>query len=1157
MKTAVTRTVLGRGSSLFAPFTVSLVVGSFALGSLVVGPRPIQAQEISLVPVSSSGFATTSGSTIHLLPGAQRITFDIRVAGWDPGQTGATKLGLYQATIDSSGFSSGTNGVLIFPYIPISCGVDADCPNPDSFDTCTGGVCKTSAELMVDESRLDFVFHGSRVLAASDIISPDPRLGVLPWDSIDSATDNGTDRYAGTFILDVPADATGTFTIGFNQDLAFTFMADPNSISIPIALFTPAVVVVETSCGGFPVESDCNGNGASDACDIATGVSMDCNGNTIPDECEPDCNANGIADGCDIADGVVADCNLNGVPDSCDLADGTSRDCNTDGIPDECGTDCNVNGIADVCDLLSGLAADCNSNGQLDVCDIASGVSQDLNGNGVPDSCEVNGVLLVPVASSGFHAITDHTIQVLGSGQRVTFEVFVSGWDPTHSGQTKLRAYQAVIDSTGFASGAAGVLTVPNIAIPCAADVDCPLSDGVCSAGVCSTNGALFIDESRTDYVFFGIPTTSAAAHIQPDPSLTAITINAAEAVTDTGILRYAGTIVLDVSGDAAGTFTIGFDNVQTIFSSADGLGIAITDFVPAAVVVETGCDAFPVGIDCNTNGQADGCDIAIGFSMDADGNGIPDECESDCNGNGVVDAADITSGFSADCNANGIPDECDTATGTSGDCNADGIPDECGTDCNSNGVPDVCDMVSGLSADCNVNGQLDVCDLASGISKDLDGNGVPDVCDVKGLSLVPVAASGSHAITGDTIQILGAGQRVTFDIRVSGWDPNLTGQTRLQLYQARIDSAGFSSGDTGVLTLPTIDIPCTVAADCPGYNSVCTAGVCSDNGAFVVDPTRPDYVFFGLDDIHAVNIIDPDPVLGAVLLSASDSVIDDGIFRYAGTLVLDVPVDAAGTFTIGFIQDFVQSFYSDQDNVNIPITSFAPAIVVVRTDCGVGPGTADCNGNGQADTCDIIAGTSQDADGNGVPDECDIAQTVVPDGSRFLQVQLPANLMQDVAIVVQCAGGAERFAGFPSGGGDNVALLMDTKSEAAFLPAAAWASPVNVTGFSVTPSTDYWVCVEQADGTRSTPISVRTAVWGDVTGPVAGSGPDGLADFRDIQGLVACFLQNSPSPSFSACDLDPEVPNGVVDFKDIRAAVEAFLSNPYPYATPIDCQGP
>lgn len=49
-----------------------------------------------------------------------------------------------------------------------------------------------------------------------------------------------------------------------------------------------------------------------------------------------DCNANGAPDACDLADGVERDCNGNGVSDSCDIAVGISADCNANGFPDEC-----------------------------------------------------------------------------------------------------------------------------------------------------------------------------------------------------------------------------------------------------------------------------------------------------------------------------------------------------------------------------------------------------------------------------------------------------------------------------------------------------------------------------------------------------------------------------------------------------------------------------------------------------------------------------------------------------------------------------------------------------------------------------------------------------------------------------------------------------
>ena len=41
----------------------------------------------------------------------------------------------------------------------------------------------------------------------------------------------------------------------------------------------------------------------------------------------------------------------------------------------------------------------------------------------------------------------------------------------------------------------------------------------------------------------------------------------------------------------------------------------------------------------------------------------------------------------------------------------------------------------------------------------------------------------------------------------------------------------------------------------------------------------------------------------------------------------------------------------------------------------------ADCNNNGQANTCDIFDGTSQDMNGNGIPDECEASGDLNGDG--------------------------------------------------------------------------------------------------------------------------------------------------------------------------------
>lgn len=63
-------------------------------------------------------------------------------------------------------------------------------------------------------------------------------------------------------------------------------------------------------------DPDCDGNSASDADDILTGLSADCDSNGVPDECDPDRNGNGIPDDCELTVPKGACCLFN--PDRCE-----------------------------------------------------------------------------------------------------------------------------------------------------------------------------------------------------------------------------------------------------------------------------------------------------------------------------------------------------------------------------------------------------------------------------------------------------------------------------------------------------------------------------------------------------------------------------------------------------------------------------------------------------------------------------------------------------------------------------------------------------------------------------------------------------------------------------------------------------------------------
>ncbi len=142
--------------------------------------------------------------------------------------------------------------------------------------------------------------------------------------------------------------------------------------------------------------------------------------------------------------------------------------------------------------------------------------------------------------------------------------------------------------------------------------------------------------------------------------------------------------------------------------------------------------------IDCNGNAVDDATDIIDGTSLDANFDGVPDECQ-DCNANGQLDPTDISDGVSSDvdldgmpdecqpdCNGNGTPDQYDIGMGLSADVWGDGVPDECQIDCNANGQADYNEIQDDMTLDLDRNTLLDACE-------DCDGDGTPDLTQLGG----------------------------------------------------------------------------------------------------------------------------------------------------------------------------------------------------------------------------------------------------------------------------------------------------------------------------------------------------------------------------------------------------------------------------------------
>ena len=221
----------------------------------------------------------------------------------------------------------------------------------------------------------------------------------------------------------------------------------------------------------------------------------------------------------------------------------------------------------------------------------------------------------------------------------------------------------------------------------------------------------------------------------------------------------------------------------------------------------------------------------------------------------------------------------------------------------------------------------------------------------------VPQGATGTHNIVGQEIILTGAGQEVTLDLEMSGWDPEQDGNPLLAAFQVTVDSSGYTTGIGTALNplgwpdspqLGAFQIlmrcsvnfmvdpsgaPCVDQADCPGE-------ACIENFGFV---------FQGMQPLPAISTASIDYQFAAVAQSGGRA--DDGGNWYGATLILEVPLGAVGTYTIGFLSDPNFTFMRDVAAGPItPINLIAAQITVL---CAV---DADCN-DGNACTDDFCLG--------------------------------------------------------------------------------------------------------------------------------------------------------------------------------------------------------
>jgi hypothetical protein len=220
----------------------------------------VQGAEYVLKPIRASGTYTIVGNEIRLTAG-QRVFLEVQMKGWTP-----ALLRTYQAKLDAVGGDPGMGydnltGVSLAPAVQ-TCTTNAQCVTAFAAGArctvpVTGGGFKCEAGF-IDKARTTptpFVFP------VDEVDQSGVGTGSLNYIyfalRIGGEVDPGTLRYGGDLVLDVPAGATGTYTINFNAESTVTFMADPDNFDIP--LNPPTAAKITILC---VTNANCNDNNA-------------------------------------------------------------------------------------------------------------------------------------------------------------------------------------------------------------------------------------------------------------------------------------------------------------------------------------------------------------------------------------------------------------------------------------------------------------------------------------------------------------------------------------------------------------------------------------------------------------------------------------------------------------------------------------------------------------------------------------------------------------------------------------------------------------------------------------------------------------------------------------------------------------------------------
>ena len=397
--------------------------------------------------------------------------------------------------------------------------------------------------------------------------------------------------------------------------------------------------------------------------------------------------------------------------------------------------------------------------------------------------------------------------------------------------------------------------------------------------------------------------------------------------------------------------------------------------------------------------------------------------------------------------------------------------------------------------------------------------------------------------------------QTLTIELRMgNSWFWTITN------YWIDIDCASFTNGLGADLRLA--EVSCSENADCeaafgtPG--SACINNQCE---AIFPDILRPDFIFASpCQSAGGFSDSSCDPSVG--FGDSSECTIQGSSYRYEGTVVLEIPAEAVGTYDIALSPASTMTLLWSGQSQTYSLHEFAETWggtgviepVHIKIQARIPPVPV-------ADADPQAAPAARTAGVEFVPQTAFVdpfAVQVTLDSLHHPDPPYSGGPVADFSAFE----GQQRWLGPPvqqvEASGDPTTFWAATLQCTPYYMDWTTVGAIHIVGSEVVPSSTLNVstfgsnCVNrEATCTNiSGPLELATARWADVAAPFGAPGGPAEPDFDDVSALVGKFKNQPGALSKTRTKLQPAIPDmgSDVDFSDITMCVDAFKGMPYPF---------